>query len=103
MGLFGYKGFEILFKIKVMMIFVGCSVVINVILNLLIIFKYGYFGVIYVFLLLMIMYLVSVYFLFKKNILWKINFLSLIKIIIVSLIFFKVVYFIISLIKNGFI
>lgn len=102
-GLFGHKGFEILSKTKVMMMLVVCSAVINVILNLLVIPKYGYLGAAYASLLSMMTYPVSVYFLSKKNIPWKINFLSVIKTIIAGLVSFKVAYLITSSIRNDFI
>ncbi len=102
-GLFGHKGFEILSKTKVMMMLVVCSAIINVILNLLVIPKYGYLGAAYASLLSMMTYPVSVYFLSKKNIPWKINFLSVIKTIIAGLVSFKVAYLITSSIRNDFI
>lgn len=85
-GMYGHKGYEIREKTKVMLSFIVVSALVNIILNLFLIPSYGYIGAAIATLISMGIYPLLIKVFSYKYITWRINLLSILKVVLITII-----------------
>ncbi len=83
-AMFGHKGLELQEKTHIMFIYIIICTVVKIIMNLILIIKYGYMGAAITTLISFLLYPTLVYFGAKSNIRWNICWKSMLKLVIAS-------------------